>query len=125
MFMYQCFAYFQAQDPAINQLRHKIRYAIDENNPALVALWLSMEESIKDSSVASHWQLYSAQYKLLIDVLSDDLLPKHWRMHCLDNIYIPLSSLRRIANNEMHRQQLSMFYHELRVISHYFQNSLS
>jgi hypothetical protein len=123
--MCQCFPYFKIQDPAINQIRHKIRYALDENNPGLVELWLSMEESLKGRSIASSWLLYSAQYKLLIEVLSDDLLPKHWRVCCLDNIYKPLSSLGRIAINEAQRQQLNKFYYELRVISHYFQSGLS
>ncbi|NQZ31124.1 MAG: hypothetical protein HRU06_07595 [Oceanospirillaceae bacterium] len=123
--MCQCFPAFSTQDPAINQLRHKIRYALEEDNPGLVTLWLSMEDSVKSAEISSCWHLYCAQYKLLIDTLSDDLLPKHWRVCCLDNIYRPLSSLQRIAITHDQRQHLNKLYYELRVISLFFQNGLS
>lgn len=123
--MCQCFPAFTAQDPAINQLRHKIRYALEEDNPSLVMLWLSMEESVRSSDSSASWQLYCAQFKLLIDTLSDDLLPKHWRICALDNIYKPLCSLQRIANNSAQQQHLNKLYYELRVISNFFQKGLS
>jgi len=123
--MCQCFPAFTAQDPAINQLRHKIRYALEEDNPSLVMLWLSMEESVRHMDSSANWQLYCAQFKLLIDTLSDDLLPKHWRICALDNIYKPLSSLQRIAKNPDQQQHLNKLYYELRVISNFFQKGLS
>ncbi len=123
--MCQCFPAFRAQDPAINQLRHKIRYALEEDNPSLVMLWLSMEESVRHMDPNANWQLYCAQFKLLIDTLSDDLLPKHWRICALDNIYKPLSSLQRIAKNPDQQKHLNKLYYELRVISNFFQKGLS
>ena len=123
--MCQCFPAFIIQDPAINQLRHKIRYALEEDNPALVTLWLSMEDSIKSAEASSCWQLYCAQYQLLIDTLSDDLLPTHWRVCALDNIYRPLCSLQRIATSQKQCQHLNKLYYELRVTSNFFQNGRS
>jgi hypothetical protein len=125
MFMCQCFLNFKVQDPAINNLRHKVRYALEENNPALISLWLSMEDIIKDGTTIGNWQFYCAQYKLLIDALSDDLLPKHWRVCCLDSIYRPLSSLHHLAIDTQKQRQLNRLYYELRVITHFFQSGLS
>ncbi len=123
--MCKCFPAFRAQDPAINQLRHKIRYALDDDNPSLLPLWLAMEDSLNCCDNSANWQLYHAEYRLLLDALSDDLLPVHWRSWCLDNIYKPLMSLQRIAISEEQSQQLNRLFYELRVVSHFFQGGLS
>ncbi|EPJ45962.1 MAG: hypothetical protein OFPII_23020 [Osedax symbiont Rs1] len=123
--MCKCFPAFRAQDPAINQLRHKIRYALDDDNPGLLPLWLAMEESLDCCCNSANWQLYHAEYRLLLDALSDDLLPGHWRSWCLDNISKPLMSLQRIAISREQSQQLNKLFYELRVVSHFFQGGLT
>ncbi len=119
------FSEFSVQEPAINQLRYKIRYAKEENNPSLLSLWFSMEDSVMNDNSLECWKLYCAQFKLLIDTLSDDLLPQHWRMNCLNNIYKPLCSLQRIAISSDQLKHLNQLYYELRVVSNFFQNGLS
>jgi len=120
------FPNFTFQDPAINQLRKKIRYGLEEDNPGLLSLWLSMEDSaLSNNNPHDNWQSYCAQFNLLIDVLSDDLIPKHWRANCLNTIYNPLCSLQRNAINPQRLQQLNKLYVELRVVSNFFQQGLS
>ncbi|MCJ8298400.1 MAG: hypothetical protein MJK13_05600 [Pseudomonadales bacterium] len=108
-FIGQCFPSFHIQDPAINSLRRKIRQGLEADNPSLIALWLSMEEVEFNDQHELRWPLYLAQYKLLLDTFADDLIVKHWRITCLNNICKPLSHLQ----------------HELRVTSLYFQYALS
>ena len=123
--MCQCFPSFHIQDPAINSLRGKIRQGLEADNPSLIALWLSMEEVELDYQHELRWPLYLAQYKLLLDTFADDLIVKHWRITCLDNICIPLSNLQRLVVSRQQTEQLRKLQHELRVTSHYFQYALS
>lgn len=119
-----CFSFFKYQDPAINSLRHKIRFGLEENNPSILGLWLSMEENVGAKNTFDQWSLYKAQYRLLIDTLSDDMLPNHWRACCLDHIYKPLIELNKLAITEHQVQQLNRLYYELRVTSNFFQSGL-
>ena len=119
--MVQSFPEFLHQNNEINKLRYKVRYGNEVNNPNLVNNWFSMEESLNNSDTDSKWQLYQAQFSLLIDVLADDMLPSHWRTWCLDNIYKPLNALQRLVGDQQQHYQLNEMYNELRIISHRFQ----
>jgi len=99
------FTYFTLQTAAINSIRKKVRYGEDENNPQILLFWLMAEQTLFTSSDINtdddeRWQMYQAQFRLLLDVICDNLLPEHWRQLCLDNIYRPLIDLNRISQCE-------------------------
>ncbi|WP_076411855.1 hypothetical protein [Shewanella sp. UCD-KL12] len=123
--MSRCFPQFDSQDPAINMLRHKVRYAEESDNPGLIPIWLSMEEAGMGGSKEEAWLLYMAEYRLLLDTLSDDMLEGHWRIWCLDNIYKPLSALTRLVDTDVQQQQLNHLFYELRVTSQFFKAGLT
>ena len=119
------FHYFSIQTPAINNLRQNLRYAEDHTNPQLMTLWLMSEQALIDDNHSSRWALYQAEFHLLLDTISDNLLPLHWRQLCLDNIYKPLTDLSRISACENTKKQLRYLWLELNVTSNYFQESLN
>lgn len=107
--------------PHINMLREKVRYAIEPNNPQLICLWLKIEaEKTKNLSVEKQRSVYLKETRLLLDTLSDDLIPAHWRECCLNHIYQPLAYLHRLARNSRDLHHLNQLMHEVRVTSHFF-----
>lgn len=125
--MYPCrprFSQFQHQDPAINALREKVRYATEEDNPGLVLLWLSAEETSLNNDIDAARALFQAQYQLLLDTLADDLIPSHWRLWCLDNIYRPLQGLSRLAGTAKQQAHLRSLLVELRLTTQYCRTAL-
>ncbi|MGB1239151.1 MAG: hypothetical protein ACPG4U_13120 [Pseudomonadales bacterium] len=118
--MYQHCPQLQTFDPAINNLRQKIRHGSEADNPSLIAMWLSMEELEFARHRGLRWALYCAQFRLLLDAFADDLVASHWRALCLDNIYRPLCSLQRQAFCEGRKAHIMRLQYELRITSQYF-----
>lgn len=118
--MYQNYPAFQAQDPAISNLRRKVRDGLEADNPSLIPMWLTMEEVEFAKRQELRWPLYLAQFKLLLEAFADDLVAMHWRAICLDNIYRPLSGLQRLAFHPHQHDQIRVLQNELRVTSHFF-----
>lgn len=119
------FSYFAIQTGAINSIRQKVRYAHDENNPQLLTFWLTAEQSLFTSSNMSknddaRWLMYQGQFRLLLDVICDNLISDHWRQLCLDNIYRPLTELNRISQSEERKERLRHLWFELNITSQYF-----
>jgi hypothetical protein len=119
------FIYFDIQTTAINNLRQKVRYAEDQYNPQLLALWLTEEKILFDTSDEqgsddAHWRIYQGQFILLLDAICDTLLPEHWRQLCLDNIYRPLINLNRISQCESSQQRLRNLWLELKMSGQHF-----
>jgi hypothetical protein len=117
--------YFTIQTTAINGIRHKVRYAEDENNPQLLSFWLMAEQALFASSDINidddeKWQMYQGQFRLLLDVICDNLIPEHWRQLCLDNIYRPLTELNRISHCDISKKRLRHLWLELNITSQYF-----
>lgn len=111
----------------IRTLRDIIRYGYDPDNPALIPLWLSREEAILPAEVtlAMRRKCYMDQFNLLLNVISDELVPAHWRCLCLDYIYKPLSGLYRLATGEQDKQHHRQLLYELSVTSRYMAPSLN
>ena len=113
--------YFTIQTTAINSIRHKVRYADDENNPQLLSFWLMAEQTLFAGSDINidddeKWQMYQGQFRLLLDVICDNLIPEHWRQLCLDNIYRPLTELNRISHCDMSKKRLRYLWLELNLV---------
>jgi hypothetical protein len=119
------FTYFSIQTNAINSIRKKIRYAEDQENPQLLPFWLMAEQTLFTGSYfngdqIARQKMYQDQFRLLLDVICDNLLPRHWRELCLDNIYRPLTELNRISQCEASKKRLRHLWLELNITSQYF-----
>jgi hypothetical protein len=108
----------------IQQLEQKIRTGAEPDNLMLIKLWLSVGQ-FDNLSTKKLCERYTAQFHLLLETVLDDLVPNHWRRTCLDNIYLPLSSLKKIANNDKSEQHLQHLFNELAVSTRYVEKSLS
>ncbi len=118
---------------ALDELRHKIRWAQEPDNPNLITLWLAGErccESVAqhapcpNCSNAQQRRCYEQQFHLLLETILDELLPAHWRCSCLDLIYQPLQRLKALSNTKASNARLLGLYHELAITSHYVRASL-
>lgn len=110
--------------PAQEVLKHKIRYAVEPDNPMLVKLWLGtdLEESLSHSLMRRQ---YLSQFNLLLETVLDELIPTHWRRICLDNIYLPLCGLKKLVNDDDSEKQLQNLFNELAISTRYVERSLS
>lgn len=107
-------------NPSLQSLRHKIRYASEPDNPQLITLWLEMENKPEAQPFKQRWQNYEASVRLLLDTLADELLPAHWRISCLDQIYRPLANLQRLVRTDDDLRHLRQLLYEVQVTSHFF-----
>ena len=102
-------------DPGIQLIRDKIRFGKNPNNPELIPLWLTQESVIQDSvdCLILRRQNYEDQFRLMLETVVDELVPRHWRQLCLEYIYQPLSSLRKISCGEQTENRLRQLLAEL------------
>jgi len=106
-------------------LYRKIRYAEESDNPLLFVHFLELEFCKGNCNLAYQRQRLISQFQLLIDTMSDELLPVHWRKQCLDNIHQPLFKLQRLVNSDESAQQVKALFYELRIMSQYIKPGLS
>jgi len=114
-------------NPSLIALRNKIRFGQEPDNPTLICFWLDQESanSSKESSSHESRRLYEAQFRLLLDTIMDDLVKPHWRRTCLDNIYKPLCSLKRLSDSQESEQHLQSLFNEMSVHCRYVEKSLN
>ncbi|REL25732.1 hypothetical protein DXX93_03630 [Thalassotalea euphylliae] len=105
-------------------LEQKIRQGTDPDNPVLIHLWLSCQQT-ENLSLDKLRAKHTAQFKLLLEAVLDELVPTHWRRTCLDNIYLPLSALKKLSNNEASEQHLRDLFNELAISTRYIESSLN
>ncbi|MCV6613775.1 MAG: hypothetical protein OIF35_02280 [Cellvibrionaceae bacterium] len=76
----------------LKQLRLQIRHALYPDKPQLIQQWLLADRCCRRArprnpchccDIPSHLSSLEAQYQLLLDTISDELLPAHWRCICL------------------------------------------
>ncbi len=105
----------------IEQLKNKIRHGLQPDNPALLSIWLSFEESLcQGCCQQKQFKAYIATVQFLMECYSDTLNPAHWRATCLDHMARPLSCLQRICYGSKQHAQLQALHMEINVLSHYF-----
>jgi len=105
-------------------LKRNIRYGTMPNTPLLLKYYLDILPA-DNQSFASYWSHYEDQFRLLIDTIADDCIEGHWRCLCLDYIYLPLKALHELSDCPNCQKKLAALRTELRVISNYFQVSMT
>lgn len=109
----------------INQpLVNKIRFGTEPDNPLLIKLWLEQMPS-QDLAVSQLREGYCQQFYILLEAVLDELVPRHWRRTCLDNIYLPLSSLKKLSTNSSSERQIQQLLNELTILTKYVEKSLT
>lgn len=103
------------------QLGDKIRHAKEPDNPALVSIWLDMQESqFVHHNHKQRWSVCCSAIDLLLDAYADELNPSHWRAVCLDNLVRPLAALQRMAASEQHQRELQAINRKISTISSFY-----
>lgn len=109
------------QKSILPRLRAAVRQGSDPDNPALLYYWFEFERvAILEASSECLREKCRHQFRLLIDTYSDLLVPRQWRILCLDNIYRPFEELRLLVRSEQQRKELLQLEFELRIIAHFF-----
>ncbi|MEN0035502.1 MAG: hypothetical protein AAGC78_00485 [Cellvibrio sp.] len=106
------------------QLRHKIRWGEEPDNPLLITYWLAHENQLAEPSRELLRQRYESQFILLLETVVDELVIAQWRCLCLDNIYRPLQSLKHISDSARSDNQIQRLIRELAMQSRYVRHSL-
>ena len=104
----------------LKEFTERIRFGRDADNPALITLWLSIDKPSPHLSVQCLRDHYCQQFHLLLDVVTDLLVPCHWRCLCLDHIFKPLHALKCLSDCYQSEQQIRNLYSELAISCRYF-----
>lgn len=121
------------------RFREEIRYARQPDAPDLIDQWLKYEhfnnlaraeQGCDGCPKQMQCELYRSQFQLLLDTVADELLPSHWREHCLNSIHRPLSGLKHLLKGAHDDTRLINLFYELSVTARYvhrgfYQNSES
>lgn len=101
-----------------------IRTAAEPDSPSLLTDWFELDQCDEQQSIQTQREHFESQFRLLLDTVSDELLPSQWRCTCLNNIYRPLKALNKLANSEQSTAELNKLFYELNVICNYVKASL-
>ncbi|MDP2562808.1 hypothetical protein [Psychrobium sp. 1_MG-2023] len=102
----------QNSDILYQELKHKIRHGSEPDNPTLIKMWL--EHGIVEHLPTPHLrEKFTEQFYWLLETVLDKSLPTHWRVTCLDYIYVPLTSLKRFAQDDQSSKHLQNLFNEL------------
>ena len=107
----------------MQQLKNKIRYGTEPDNAGLVSFWLELDGP-PAGSLSHIRQHYEEQFRLLLDVVMDELVEKHWRLLCLDHIHSPLLSLKRVSRCPCSQAKINKLFNELSISCKYTEHSL-
>lgn len=107
----------------LDLLKQKIRYGSEPDNSSLIGSWLDLDTPTSSAKGAQQAH-YESQFRLLLNAVMDELVPKHWRLQCLDHIYRPLMSFKRVAKCTHSEQQLNKLFRELIISCNYPEGSL-
>ncbi|MEM9530589.1 MAG: hypothetical protein AAGA23_06700 [Pseudomonadota bacterium] len=98
-----------------------VRYASQPENPRVLGRYLdACDAQARQAPPRAARAIYDEAFDLLLDAVSDDCNPRHWRALCLDHLYRPLKALAALADSDTQRQQLREREARMRVLTHYF-----
>ena len=101
-------------------LQKQVRYGTSPDDPNI------LESYLRSSELSASYSKKLAKLKsrkalnTLVETICDDLVPQHWREHCLNNLYRPLASLYRLTNDEEERSALKKEHHRISILCNYF-----
>lgn len=104
----------------VSTLQKQVRYGTLPDDPNILESYLRSSEF--SSNYPKKLAKLSSRKALntLIETICDDLVPQHWREHCLNNLYRPLASLYRLTNDEEERSALKKEHHRISILCNYF-----
>lgn len=107
----------------LDLLKQKVRYGSEPDNSSLISFWLDLDTPAS-SAKGPQQAHYESQFRLLLNAIMDELVPKHWRLQCLDHIYRPLMSFKRVAKCPNSKLKLNKLFQELTISCNYTKESL-
>ena len=87
-------------------LQKQVRYGTLPDDPNI------LESFLRSSELSSNYPKKLAKLSsrkalnTIMETICDDLVPHHWRAHCLNNLYRPLASLHKLTKNDEERSLL-------------------
>ncbi|MEM8768854.1 MAG: hypothetical protein AAGE43_15510 [Pseudomonadota bacterium] len=93
-------------------LERSVRLGRFPDDPGLLSAYISLCEEV------DNWRIYLRAYHVLLAVICDDQVPRHWRCLTLDNVYRIITSMHELARTERERRIVRRCTHELSVLSH-------
>lgn len=102
-------------------MRHAVRFGEQPDSPGFLTRWLELEE-ITFPRVCNciKRRVYRREYDLLMDAITDELVPETWRQLCLDHIHHPLNGLSAVASKPHHRKAVNRLRWEMNTLAGYF-----
>lgn len=88
---------------SLDALNMAVRYGTHPNRPELLNIWLNQSAvNLQNDTLGHHtkalWQVHEDQFSTLLEAICDELVPSHWRNHCLNSIYKPVMALQRLVD---------------------------
>ncbi len=104
-----------------NALEHAVRCGLEPERLELLYAYLRVcDEVAAEYPLATQLLVYQSACDVLLDAICDDIVPRHWRIACLDNLAKPLLALRCLARNKNSRRRVEGYFRAARTLSHYF-----
>ncbi|MEM9305598.1 MAG: hypothetical protein AAGE01_26040 [Pseudomonadota bacterium] len=108
------------EDP-FERLERIVRFGLEPDQPQLIEAYLQLAETrCANLSTQSTWRFHRDIFRLMLEVICDPCVPRHWRFVCLDHAYRPIARLWSQANTRAEERELHRLSHELGTLSHYF-----
>lgn len=98
--------------PPSFSLERSVRLGSQPDEPKVLDTYLTLCDELDD------WRVYLRAYHVLLAVICDGQVPRHWRCLCLDNVYRLIGSMHELARTERERRVVRRCTRELSVLSH-------
>lgn len=97
-------------------LGHCIRCGFFPNEPRVIPRYMAQGRRMARSGHFCPWELAEHELGLLLDTVSDTVLPWHWRCVCLDHAWLPLRCLERQATDDARRERCRLLAAQLATL---------
>ena len=111
--------------PNLQSLQHKVRYALEPDNPHLLHNFAILQITFARQSEDLRTPCLEALFRVLLDTAADEILPAHWRSQCFDSLHKPLSELWNSTGCDEHRCRVIRLCQEMTLIGQYAAHSMN
>ena len=106
---------------SVFETEHNVRWGRLPDRPDILYNYLSDCEAVALSFDESNAKrLLERAIDTFVEVICDPSVPYHWRCLCLDNLYRPISRLRRIEVSDDAFKRLNKKMRDINVLTKYF-----